>query len=76
MHIRYDTNQKTLPLEISSYLPQGYLVFTIEKVMNTLEDSRFYVLCHDFGRPPYPPLNTFRYSSIRLFTRNFLWIKN
>lgn len=55
MHIRYDTNQKTLPLEISSYLPQGYLVFTIEKVMNTLEDSRFYTLCHDFGRPPYPP---------------------
>lgn len=76
MHIRYDTNQKTLPLEISSYLPQDYLVFTIEKVMNTLEDSRFYALCHDFGCPPYPPLNTFSYSSIRLFTRNFLWIKN
>ena len=55
MHIRYDTNQKTLPLKISSFLPQDYLVFTIEKVMNTLEDSRFYALCHDFGCPPYPP---------------------
>ena len=55
MHIRYDTNQKTLPLKISSFLPQDYLVFTIGKVMNTLEDSRFYALCHDFGRPPYPP---------------------
>lgn len=76
MHIRYDTNQETLLLEISSYLPQDYLVFTIEKVMNTLEDSRFYALCHDFGCPPYPSLNAFSYSSIRLFTRNFLWIKN
>ena len=59
MNIRYDTNQKTLPLEISSFLPQDYLIFTIEKAMNTLEDSRFYALCHDFGCPPYPPPKCF-----------------
>ena len=39
MHIHYNTNQTTLPLEISSLLPQDHLVFTIEKVVNTLEDS-------------------------------------
>ena len=39
MHIYYNTNQTTLPLEISSFLPQDHLVFTIEKVVNTLEDS-------------------------------------
>ena len=39
MHIHYNTNQTTLPLEISSFLPQDHLVFTIEKVVNTLEDS-------------------------------------
>lgn len=32
MHINYNTNQTTLPLEISSFLPQDHLVFTIEKV--------------------------------------------
>ncbi len=31
MHIHYNTNQTTLPLEISSLLPQDHLVFTIEK---------------------------------------------
>ncbi len=36
MHIHYNTNQTTLPLEISSFLPQDHLVFTIEKVVNTL----------------------------------------
>ena len=39
MHIHYNTNQTTLPLEINSFLPQDHLVFTIEKVVNTLEDS-------------------------------------
>ncbi|CJN29475.1 transposase [Streptococcus pneumoniae] len=37
MHIHYNTNQTTLPLEISSFLPQDHLVFTIEKVVNTDE---------------------------------------
>ncbi|COG43362.1 integral membrane protein [Streptococcus pneumoniae] len=27
MHIHYNTNQTTLPLEISSFLPQDHLVF-------------------------------------------------
>ena len=55
MHIHYNTNQITLPLEISSFLPQDYLVFTIEKVVNTLEDSHFHTFYHDFGRPSYHP---------------------
>ncbi|CIW69194.1 transposase [Streptococcus pneumoniae] len=49
MHIHYNTNQTTLPLEISSFLPQDHLVFTIEKVVNTLEDCHF----HAFDRPSY-----------------------
>ena len=55
MHIRYNTNQTTLPLEISSFLPQDHLVFTIEKVVNTLEDSHFQTFYHAFGRPSYHP---------------------
>ncbi|WP_225902301.1 MULTISPECIES: transposase [Streptococcus] len=51
MHIHYNTNQTTLPLEIRSFLPQEHLVFTIEKVVNTLEDSHF----HAFGCPSYHP---------------------
>ena len=38
MHIHYNTDKTTLPLEIGSFLPQDHLVFTIEKVVNTLEN--------------------------------------
>ncbi len=55
MHIHYNTNQTTLPLEISSLLPQDHLVFTIEKVVNTLEDRHFHAFYHAFGRPSYHP---------------------
>ena len=55
MHIHYNTNQTTLPLEISSFLPQDHLVFTIEKVVKTLEDCHFHAFYHAFGRPSYPP---------------------
>ena len=55
MHIHYNTNQTTLPLEISSFLPQDHLVFTIEKVVNTLEERHFYAFYHAFGRPSYHP---------------------
>ncbi|HEU3578914.1 TPA: hypothetical protein VVJ86_000808, partial [Streptococcus pneumoniae] len=48
MHIHYNTNQTTLPLEISSFLPQDHLVFTIEKVVNTLEERHFYAFYHAF----------------------------
>ena len=37
MHIHYNTNQTTLPLEISSFLPQDHLVFTIEKAQSLIE---------------------------------------
>ena len=55
MHIHYNTNQTTVPLEISSFLPQDHLVFTIEKVVNTLEDCHFHAFYHTFGRPSYHP---------------------
>lgn len=45
MHIHYNTNQTTLPLEIGSFLPQDHLVFTI----NTLEDRHFHAFYHAFG---------------------------
>ena len=55
MHIHYNTDQTTLPLEISSFLPQDHLVFTIEKVVNTLEDCHFHAFYHAFARPSYHP---------------------
>ena len=55
MHIHYNTNQTTLPLEISSFLPQDHLVFTIEKVVNILEDHLFHDFYHEFGLPSYHP---------------------
>ena len=47
MHIHYNTNQTTLP--------QDHLVFTIEKVVNTLEDCHFDAFYHSFGQPSYHP---------------------
>ena len=47
MHIHYNTNQTTLP--------QDHLVFTIEKVVNTLEDCHFDAFYHAFGYPFYHP---------------------
>ena len=55
MHIHYNTSQTTLPLEISSFLPHDHLVFTIEKMVNTLEVSHYHVFYHDFGHPSYHP---------------------
>lgn len=55
MHIHYNTNQTTLPLELACILPQDHLVFTIEKVVNALEDSHFHTFYHNFGRPSYHP---------------------
>jgi len=55
MHIHYNTNQTTLPLKISSFFPQDHLVFTIEKVVNTLEDCHFHAFYHAFARPSYHP---------------------
>ncbi|RSI86800.1 hypothetical protein D8849_05805 [Streptococcus mitis] len=55
MPIHYNTNQTTIPLEISSFLPKDHLVFTIEKVVNTLEDCHFDAFYHAFGQPSYHP---------------------
>ena len=55
MHIHYNTNQTTLPLEIRFFLPQEHLVFTIEKVVNTLDDCHFHAFYHAFGHPSFHP---------------------
>ncbi|QLB49101.1 IS1182 family transposase [Streptococcus sanguinis] len=55
MHIHYNTNQTTLPLELACVLPQYHLVFTIEKVVNALEKRHFHAFYHAFGRPSYHP---------------------
>ena len=55
MHIHYNTNQTTLPLELACILPQDHIFFTIEKVVNALEYSHFHAFYHNFGRPSYHP---------------------
>ena len=55
MYIHYNTNQTTLPLELSAFLPHNHLVFTIEKVVNKLDDNAFLNFYHEVGRPSYPP---------------------
>ncbi len=40
---------------MSSYLPQDHMIFTIEKVVNELEEDCFDVFYHTFGRPSYHP---------------------
>lgn len=55
MHIHYNTNQTNLPLEIACVLPSDHIVFTIEKVVNSLEEHHFQTFYHNFGRPSYPP---------------------
>ena len=55
MHIHYNTNQTTLPLELACILPQDHIVFTIEKVVNALEERHFHAFYHNFGRPSYHP---------------------
>ncbi|MFS8939077.1 hypothetical protein QM414_05015 [Streptococcus mitis] len=71
MPIHYNTNQTTLPLEVSSFLPQDHLIFTIEKVVNTLEDSHFHAFYHAFGRPSYHPkmlVSTLLFSYLQEFS--------
>ena len=55
MHIHYNTNQTTLPLELACVLPQDHLVFTIEKVVNAMEEHHFHAFYQAFGRPSYHP---------------------
>ncbi len=55
MNIHYNTNQTTLPLELACILQQDHIVFTIEQVVNALEDSHFHAFYHNFGRPSYHP---------------------
>ncbi len=55
MHLNYNTNQTTLPLELSAFLPQDHVVFTIEQVVNELDDNHFQTFYHTLGRPSYHP---------------------
>ncbi|KXT68124.1 Transposase [Streptococcus gordonii] len=71
MHIHYNTNQTTLPLEIASFLPQDHVVFTIKKAVNDLPAEPFQKLYHELGRPSYHPKNDAFRSSVCLFSRRF-----
>nr|WP_256254483.1 IS1182 family transposase [Streptococcus sanguinis] len=53
--MHYNTNQTTLPLELACVLPQDHIVFTIEKVVNAVDDCHFHAFYHAFGRPSYHP---------------------
>ena len=55
MHIHYNTNQTTLPLDIASFLPINHVVFTIEEVVNQMESEKLAHLYHELGRPSYHP---------------------
>ena len=55
MYIHYNTNQTTLPLDLGSCLPPRHLVFTVEQVVNELEDKVFEQFYHTEGRPSYHP---------------------
>ncbi|VUC64586.1 transposase IS663-like [Streptococcus pseudoporcinus] len=44
-----------MPLELTSCLPQDHIVFTIEKVVNELEENCFAGFSSTFGRPSYHP---------------------
>ncbi|MFU2164994.1 hypothetical protein ACMZ6Z_09540 [Streptococcus pluranimalium] len=64
-----------MPLELSACLPQNHVVFTIEKVVNALEDSHFRTFYHDFGRPSYHPkmlLATLLFA----YSQGGVWAKN
>lgn len=51
MYINYTTTQTILPLDLGSCLPHNHLVFTVEKVVNELDDSLFKGFYHEEGRP-------------------------
>lgn len=55
MHINYNTNQTTLPLEIACLLPPTHIVFTIENLVNQMESEQLDHLYRDLGRPSYHP---------------------
>nr|WP_232323277.1 hypothetical protein [Streptococcus sp. S784/96/1] len=56
-------------------MPQDHIVFTIEKVVNALEDSHFHAFYHDFGRLLIT-LKSSGCSAICLLTRYLLWAKD
>ena len=55
MYINYTTTQTILPLDLGSFLPHNHLVFTVEKVVNELDDTLFKGFYHKEGRPSYHP---------------------
>lgn len=55
MYIHYNTNQTILPLELSACLPHNHVVFTIEQVVQELDERYFDRFYHEAGRPSYHP---------------------
>lgn len=55
MYKKYNTNQTTLPLELSALLPQDHLVFVIDEFIESLDWSAYPLFEASEGRPGYHP---------------------
>ncbi|MCC5889023.1 MAG: IS1182 family transposase [Alkalibacterium sp.] len=55
MYTQYTMNQTTLPLEIDSLLPNNHIVYSINQVVEDLENTHYQLIANDFGRPAYHP---------------------
>lgn len=55
MYIHCNTNQTILPLELSACLPHNHVVFTIEQVVQELDERYFDRFYHEAGRSSYHP---------------------
>ncbi|SEL29387.1 hypothetical protein SAMN04488099_1171, partial [Alkalibacterium pelagium] len=55
MYTQYTMNQTTLPLEIDSLLPNNHIIYSINEVVEDLDDAHYRLIENDFGRPAYHP---------------------
>lgn len=55
MYVKYNMNQTTLPIEIDSFLPNDHIVYSIDQVVEDLNDEAYQLIENDFGRPAYHP---------------------
>ncbi|WP_212883143.1 transposase, partial [Tetragenococcus halophilus] len=55
MYTHYTMNQTVLPLEISSFLPENHLVYSIHQVVEDLDTRSYELIKNDLGRPAFHP---------------------
>lgn len=55
MYINYIMNQTCLPLELTAFLPENHIVFSIDKIVESLPSTTFEAIYHTYGRPSYHP---------------------